>query len=428
MLLTVPVVIHAQVSATQRCAYGDWSEVRVRAVPRGLDRTVRSADLSATGTRAYVVAVRDSVERGVLHTSTLMVRAADGTELPALRTAALAVYPQAGLDGAGTLHVIWGVPDGPEVARVGGGRVAAVMHSRLRPTGWTAPAPLSEHGRLRWSTGETSRLAPDATGRLIVATAMDRAPGGGLLVLRQVQAGDTSWTATLAPTRAFAGYPTAVTTARGDVLAFVSSQEPGREPGINALFAITKADTAAEWRAPTAITTANRQAPAHDSWLALQPDGGIALLWLRRAGSASGPATLWSSRSADGGRSWRRPVRHATFASLMRPTYLADGCGTIHLIGEEWAAGGPKVVYGRISGAGWATSRIGMSSATGYGPVLAKGSDGRSILAYWWHRPNGRSSSVPAIASAVLPVCERGRGADAGRAAPPTCRSRRVTP
>lgn len=305
----------------------------------------------------------------------------------------LFVWPQAVVDWQERVHVLWAEPSGG-YHRVDTDhwphQVSAVWTAHYsRATGWSTPERILEGTNIFWPPGAPFQprepVADTGSGRgrdgriaLPVAT-LTGAPEQPLLLLRLHNG---RWSVDTVPNGILGG-PADAAYGAGEsdtqYLGLLAAAQDGR-PDRNSVLVQRSIDGGLTWTPPQLVSRSNGR-PANWLQVVVGKAGVVHLVWLQQTTGEN--RILRHTMSHDHGRTWA-PVDDYAIAGIRRILRaVADRCGTLHLMYEDWSRGPDRIhlEYATWNGR-WSTPVPPFPGWSSHSPSLAVSADGAPLLVF----------------------------------------------
>lgn len=252
-----------------------------------------------------------------------------------------------------SLVLVWGEPTDTSRRRLAfvPTRLSTLWAATFRPrSGWAAPEKLLAASEIGVSSGNLVTSAK--TGRVQVAVPVfsESARQRRVVFLARDAKG---WRHTPVPGTDGA-VSSALTEARDGtiILAFVAS-DPSLTHEENSLFITTSSNGGVNWSAPQVVTHGGVRDPV----VLVGPDGQLHVLWRQTALREDGVDVIRhvASLTLSQNHVWSDPSDLHARAGFFRFTSVIDGCGTVHVVYEDWHGGGDvgDVDYAALRNGSW---------------------------------------------------------------------------
>jgi hypothetical protein len=249
--------------------------------------------------------------------------------------------------------------------------------------GWSAPREIARGIEIQhWSAGASSQSGAPPLVTAVVRR-HDR-PGFELLLIRHVA---SEWQAVPLDVHANVTYGAAV--ARGDTL-LVSYIAPYVDHTVtqdrNSVLAVRSQDGGRTWLPPVLVSRSGAHG-AYDPKLLSTARGMLRMLW--RQQTQSGDDRIALASSADAGATWVREDDFTPPPGFTTLRAIADACGGVEVIYEDWHGGGENghLDYIRWNGR-WARQPEHLFTKwTALDPALTRDAHGRLVLVFLGRPP-----------------------------------------
>jgi len=383
---------------TSVCAAGRWSDPRLVRMPVGADRIARFPNIAVARLATYIVGTNiRSFDGKTVPPSPLTVATLSGDTVPPPVGDFTFVMPTAVIDDQGALHILWAEPLGG-YQRLASDmwpphRLGSIWTARYRSsTGWSTPEKLFDDGKqLLWEPGSVSDGAMagvarrwDSSTSHDIGIAFATFTGEYRQPVRLLRLRSQQWLVDSVANTALGGAAQASYGANGsgEYVAYLGI-DPSAQADVNSVLFQRSADSGKTWSSPRVVSRSG-STPAHDLQLVSGADGLLHLVWFQTVSGQN--VLLRHAQSRDGGTTWSAVDDDATSSPRMRLRAVADACGALHVVYEDWSEGPAyiRIAY-RTWKNGWSHTEYPFAGWFGQTPALSVSVTGRPLMAFLGH-------------------------------------------
>lgn len=295
-------------------------------------------------------------------------------------------YPNVGVDGDGTLHMLWGEPvagEGARRARDWPGAITTVWAADYRAErGWSAPQRLIDATLAEWENSLVADMQRSDRGDLAVSlVATQRAGRDSPVLLARL---GTRWY--VVPIATTAGAPamlyTAAAPSDGVVhLAAIEASDPRTDTPARVSYRRWNVQ-ANTWSPAARVATMHPGERAAEVRVVASDDSDALIVWSARG--AGHPARLYAASSRDGGRHWSVPDSLDVAPEILTTKIVrGPNDGTAHLLYEHTtAAGDDGHVDHVVWSNGWSRPSHLFADLHSLSPAIGVLADGRVAMTF----------------------------------------------
>ena len=292
-----------------------------------------------------------------------------------------------------TLVLVWGEPADTNRRRLAfvPSRLSTLWTSTFnRRSGWGKPEKLLATSEIGWSSGNLVTSVKTGRVQMAVPVFSEAERQRRVVYLARDAKG---WRHTPVPGTDGA-MSSALTEARDGtiILAFVAS-DPSLTHDENSLFITSSSDGGATWLPPQVVTHGGVRDPV----VLVGSDDRLHVLWRQMALREDGADVIRHvvSLTLSQNRVWSDPSDLHARPGFFRFTSVVDGCGTVHVVYEDWHGGGEvgDVDYAAFRNGSWTEPVHVLPGWLSIDPFLMLGDNGEISLFLLGHRgtaPKGK--------------------------------------
>ncbi len=314
-------------------------------------------------------------------------------------------YPRAAVDSSGTLHVLWGEPEGlyePLPARVWPDEITGIwVASFSAASGWSGGRRLVQARSFDWEDQLVGDISRGADGTLAVSVLGARRVTRDTPMVLLFREGEWHTRQVNSAVTMLSSH--AALTPKALYVAAIGSLEHSRVT--KAVFVHRSDDWGRSWSSPVQVAEPANGRHLAEVKMLVGADQRPFLLW-----TDTGPreSAVRLAVATDSGASWSLATSLELDYAVRSLRATPDRSGTIHIVFEHWGAGGTDGTTSHLDYASWSGSWSAVShlfphlrSASG---ALGVGSDGCPVLVFLGQPGGGPfDAAVSSFQSRLIP-------------------------